>query len=130
VHVGRGGTNFVDDVSGNGVTTINVGDTVQWVWEGDLHHGSDAGSCTTGGGGNPYGNVHPEGYGGCTSDGTWTSGTHMAPFSYSYTFTQSGTFKYFCDVHLSAMTGRVVVNPVSGSSTTATAAPKKVSTKH
>src|SRR5262249_61998741 len=68
VHVGRGGTNFVDDVSGNSVTTINVGDTVQWVWEGDLQHGSDAGSCT-GGGGGPYGNVHPEGYGGggCTS---------------------------------------------------------------
>ncbi len=63
VHVGRGGTNFVDDVSGNGVTTINVGDTVNWVWEGDLQHGSDSGSCTTGGG-NPYGGVHPEGYGG------------------------------------------------------------------
>ncbi|HEY2796835.1 MAG TPA: plastocyanin/azurin family copper-binding protein [Thermoanaerobaculia bacterium] len=110
VHVGRGGTNFVDDVSGNGVTTINVGDTVKWVWEGDLHHGSDAGTCTSGGG-NPYGGVHPEGYAGCTSDGTWVSGTQIAPFSYSHTFTQSGTFKYFCDVHMSAMTGRVVVNP-------------------
>jgi plastocyanin len=124
VHVGRGGTNFVDDVSGNGVTTINVGDTVQWVWEGDLHHGSDAGSCTTGGG-NPYGGLHPEGYGGCTSDGTWTSGTHIAPFSYSYTFTQSGTFKYFCDVHMSAMTGRVVVNPAAPSSTTPKRAKKR-----
>src|SRR5262249_15981118 len=56
VHVGRGGTNFVDDVSGTNTTTINVGDTVNWVWEGDLRHGSDSGSCT-GGGGNPYGNV-------------------------------------------------------------------------
>jgi len=118
VHVGRGGTNFVDDVSGNNTTTINVGDTVQWVWEGDLHHGSDAGSCTTGGGGNPYGGVHPEGYAGCTSDGTWASGAHIAPFSYSFTFTQAGTFKYFCDVHMSAMTGKVVVNPAAASSTT------------
>jgi plastocyanin len=129
VHVGRGGTNFVDDVSGNGVTTINVGDTVQWVWEGDLHHGSDAGTCT-GGGGNPYGGVHPEGYGGCTSDGTWTSGTHVTPFSYSYTFTQSGTFKYFCDVHMSAMTGRVVVNPAAaGASAQAAALLQKRSKK-
>ena len=112
VHVGRGGTNFVDDVSGTGVTTINVGDTVTWVWEGDLHHGSDAGTCSGGGGGNPYG-VHTEGYGGggCTANGKFASGIHMAPFSYSYTFTQSGTFNYFCDVHMNAMTGRVVVNP-------------------
>jgi plastocyanin len=127
VHVGRGGTNFVDDVSGNSETTINVGDTVNWVWEGDLQHGSDAGSCT-GGGGNPYGGVHPEGYGGggCTSDNVFHSGTHTTPWSYSYTFTQSGTFKYFCDVHMSAMTGRVVVNPApTGSSATATAAPRE-----
>jgi plastocyanin len=112
VHVGRGGTNFVDDVSGNNVTTVNVGDTVNWVWEGDLRHGSDSGSCAAGGGGNPYGNVHPEGYGGggCTAAGVWSSGAQMAPFSYSYTFTQSGTYKYFCDVHQSAMTGKVVVN--------------------
>ncbi len=123
VHVGRNGTNFVDDVSGNGVTTINVGDTVNWVWEGDLHHGSDSGSCTTGGG-NPYGGVHPQGYSGCTSDGVFSSGTHTTPFSYSFTFTQSGTFKYFCDVHMSAMTGRVVVNP-AGSLATASAAARK-----
>jgi plastocyanin len=121
VHVGRGGTNFVDDVSGTAVTTINVGDTVKWVWEGDLNHGSDAGTCS-GGGYNPYGGVHPEGTSTCTSDGTWVSGTHTTPFSYSYTFTQSGTFKYFCDVHLGAMTGRVVVNPAPG---TASATPKR-----
>jgi hypothetical protein len=86
---------------------------------GDLQHGSDSGSCTTGGG-NPYGGVHPEQYGGCTSDGVFHSGIHTTPFSYTFTFTQSGTFKYFCDVHMSAMTGRVVVNPApTGSSATA-----------
>jgi plastocyanin len=39
----------------------------------------------------------------------------MAPFSYSYTFTQSGTYKYFCDVHQSAMTGKVVVSAAPSS---------------
>ena len=130
VHVGRGGTNFVDDVSGNNTTTINVGDTVNWVWEGDLQHGSDSGSCV-GGGGNPYGNVHPEGYGGgCTPAGVWSAGTHGAPFSYSYTFTQSGTYKYFCDVHQSAMTGKVVVNPAASASSTMASLRQKRSTKH
>jgi plastocyanin len=128
VHVGRGGTNFVDDVSGTNVTTVNVGDTVKWVWEGDLRHGSDSGSCTGGGGGNPYGGVHPEGYGGsdCTPAGVWASGAQMAPFSYTYKFTQSGTYKYFCDVHQSAMTGKVVVNPVAAG---ASARPQKRSPK-
>jgi len=132
VHVGRGGTNFVDDVSGNNTTTINVGDTVNWVWEGDLMHGSDSGSCVSGGGGNPYGNVHPEGYGGgCTPAGVWSAGTHSAPFSYTYTFTQSGTYKYFCDVQQSAMTGKVVVNPgASSPSTMASALRQKRSTTH
>jgi plastocyanin len=112
VHVGRGGTLFVDDVSGTGVTTVKVGDTVTWVWEGDLHHGSHSGTCT-GGGGSPYGGMTPQGYGGggCTADGLWQSGTQITPFSYSHTFTEAGTFRYFCDVHESAMTGRVVVNP-------------------
>jgi plastocyanin len=113
VHVGRGWTNFVDDVSGTGVTTANVGDTVTWVWEGDLHHGSHSGACVGGGGGgSPYGGMTPQGYGGgCTGDGLWQSGTQIAPYSYSYTLTEAGTFHYFCDVHQNAMTGRVVVNP-------------------
>lgn len=111
VHVGRGGTNFVDDVSGTGVTTINVGDTVLWVWEGDLYHGPDSGTCSGGGG---YYGIHPQGYGtggSCMSTGAFGSGTKLAPYSYTHTFTQSGTFPYFCDVHLGAMTGRIVVNP-------------------
>jgi plastocyanin len=119
VHVGRGGTNFVDDVSGTSVTTVNVGDTVNWVWEGNLQHGSHSGTCsgTGGGGGSPYGGMTPQGYGGggCVGDGDWQSGIHPAPFSYSYTFTESGTFRYFCDVHESAMTGRVTVNPAPAS---------------
>ena len=110
VHVGRGGTFFVDDQSGTGVTTANVGDTVTWVWEGDLSHGTNAGTCSNGGGGG-YG-----GYGGgCSSSGKWDSGIHQSGFSYSYTFTQAGTFPYFCDVHMEAMTGRVIVNTPAAS---------------
>ena len=47
----------------------------------------------TGGGGSPYGGMTPQGYGGgCTGDGLWQSGTQIAPYSYSYTLTEAGTF--------------------------------------
>ena len=44
VHVGRGGTNFVDDASGSATTTIQIGDTVTWVWEGDMSHSVTSGN--------------------------------------------------------------------------------------
>ncbi|HEY3204354.1 MAG TPA: plastocyanin/azurin family copper-binding protein, partial [Thermoanaerobaculia bacterium] len=102
VHVGQGGLLFVDDQSGNSATTIHVGDTVTWVWEGGTSHGVDAGTCS--GGGGPYGEPT------CTASGQWESGIHAAPFSWSQTFTQAGVFPYFCDVHQGAMTGRVIVS--------------------
>jgi plastocyanin len=111
VHVGRGGTFFVDDESGTSVTTIQVGDTVKWVWEGTLNHGTAAGSCSGGGGGG----YDPSA---CTPSGTWDSNIHTTPYSYSYTFPSAGTFHYFCDVHLNAMTGRVVVNAPAASAKT------------
>ena len=45
VNVGQDGTNFVDQVSGNSTSTINVGDTIQWVWSGDGCHSSTSGPC-------------------------------------------------------------------------------------
>jgi plastocyanin len=101
VNVGQGGMRFVDQISGNNVTNIHVGDTVQWVWQGTMGHGVAAGTCTAGGG-----------YGGttCTPTGAWDSNVHTGPFTYSYTFTQPGSFPYFCDVHLGLMTGVVQVN--------------------
>jgi PKD repeat protein len=39
---------FVDEVSGTNVSTINAGDTVTWVWEGDMNHGVTAGVCPAG----------------------------------------------------------------------------------
>ena len=115
VHVGRGGTNFVDDQSGTNVTTVNVGDTVQWVWEGTLSHGTASGTCS-GGGPPPY---TPNGYGnGCDWSGRWQSNVHQTPYTYTYTFTEAGTFPYFCDVHLDAMKGRVIVNAPAASAPT------------
>src|SRR4029077_8634356 len=103
VHVGPNGQiAFVDDQSGNGATSIQVGDTVTWVWDGTMNHGVDSGRCTGGGG---YG-----GGGGCSPDGIFGSGVHSAPFSYSHTFDQAGSFSYFCDVHMALMTGHVTVN--------------------
>jgi plastocyanin len=110
VHVGQGGTNFVDETSGTSVTTVTVGSTVTWVWEPSNNHSTTSGTCV-GGGYGPYGNVRPQGYGdgGCTANGVWGSDTHTAPHTYPFTFTQAGSFPYFCNVHLDAMTGRVTV---------------------
>ena len=109
VHVGRGGMAFVDDASGTNVSTINAGDTVTWVWEGDMNHGVTAGVCTSGGGGG-YG-----GYGGgggdCIAANTWLSPVQAPGTSYSHTFSTAGNFTYYCAVHLSAMTGKVIVQP-------------------
>jgi hypothetical protein len=72
--------------------TINVGDTVEWVWVGSGH------STTSGTPGNP--------------DGIWDSGVHNAPFTFSFTFTTPGTFNYFCSPHgaCCGMIGSVTVN--------------------
>jgi len=110
VHVGRGGMQFVDDVSGTNVSTINAGDTVTWVWEGDMNHGVTAGVCTAGGGGGGYGGYGGSGGGDCIAANTWLSAVQAAG-SYSHTFTAEGNFTYFCSVHLGTMTGKVIVQP-------------------
>ena len=94
---------FWSTATSSSTVTIRVGDTVTWVWAGGLPHGVVAGTCT--GGGGYYGTG-----GGCDATGEFQSGSHMAPFEYSRTFTQAGSFRYFCAVHDNAMTGRVVVS--------------------
>ena len=111
VHVGRGGTYYVDDVSGTGVTSIHVGDTVTWVWEGTMRHSVTSGTCDHSGGGGGYG-----GYGGggvsCDDAHVWTStGLQGSGFTFSWTFASQGTFSYFCAMHQNAMTGKVEVLP-------------------
>ncbi|HTD21246.1 MAG TPA: plastocyanin/azurin family copper-binding protein [Terriglobales bacterium] len=87
--------NFVDVASATSSTTINAGDTVQWDWVSGFHS-TTSGTCS----------------GTCTADGKWDSGAHSAPSTFSFTFNSAGTFAYYCSVHLAAMTGKVIVNPV------------------
>jgi plastocyanin len=92
VDVGPGGSmTFVDRVSGNSTTTIQVGDTVNWIWVSDFHS-TTSGTCTTT----------------CTPDGIWDSGVGQG-LTFSHTFTQAGTFPYYCTAHGAMMQGTVIV---------------------
>jgi len=94
VNVGQGGTNFVDQVSGNSTTTIPVGTTVTWTWVGSPHSVT-SGACPP-----------------CQHDDNFgTEQSFSPPHTFSFTFNTPGTFPYYCTVHLSAMTGTVVVTP-------------------
>jgi plastocyanin len=87
VQVAAGGLKFTpQDV------TINVGDTVQWVWVGSGH------SSTSGTPGHP--------------DGLWDSGVQNAGFTFNHTFNTAGTFSYYCTPHglCCGMVGSVTVN--------------------
>jgi PKD repeat protein len=91
VQVGQGGDRFTDEVSHTSTSTINVGDTVNWVFDG--FHSTTSGNC-------------------CTGDGNWDSGVHSAPFNFPHTFNAAGSFPYFCVVHGAMMTGTVIVQSV------------------
>ena len=101
VNVGQGGNLFKDAQTGSTTTTIRVGDTVLWNWVGNTHS-TTSGVCTSGG----YYD-----YGSCNSDGKWDSGLKTAPDSFSQKFDMAGTFRYYCTVHTSAMTGTIQVQP-------------------
>jgi plastocyanin len=110
-------------VSSTGLTTVTVGTAVTWVWEGTESHSSTSGTCT--GDPGPYGQMGPQGGGGCNSSGLWGSSTHEAPHSYSYTFSQAGNFPYYCSVHENAMTGKVIVTaPAASARAQSRAAPR------
>jgi plastocyanin len=76
--------------------TINVGDTVHWVWDTD-HHSTTS---VTG------------------SAEQWDSGVHNSGYTFDHTFTKVGTFAYYCTMHGSdngngtagGMSGTVTVN--------------------
>jgi plastocyanin len=101
VNVGASGSyTFADAHSGNATSTIHVGDTVKWVFMNNgMYHSTTSGTCT---GGGYYGDN-------CTSDGNWDSGYQMSPATFSHAFNTAGTFKYYCQVHGSSMTGTVIV---------------------
>lgn len=75
VDVGKGSGFGPDDV------TIQPGDTVRWTWRGILIHTVTSGS---------------DGI----ADGMFHSGTHEAPYEFSHTFPNVGTYNYFCIPHL------------------------------
>jgi plastocyanin len=92
VNVGAGGGNtFVDTVTGNSTSTIPVGTTIEWVWISGFHS-TTSGTCTTV----------------CTEDGIWDSGVGSG-MTFTHTFTQAGTFPYFCEAHGAMMQGIVIV---------------------
>jgi plastocyanin len=88
VEVGQGGLMFVPSS-----VTVNVGDTVHWVWASSGH--SVVSGATTG----------------CMSDGVFgTAGTQSTGATYDFTFTTAGSFQYHCGPHCQfGMTGTVVV---------------------
>ena len=57
--------------------TINVGDTVEWVWDQGFHSVQTVA-------GSPV---------------SFDSGDHAPPFTFDYTFTEPGTIRFFCDLH-------------------------------
>ncbi len=87
VQVGAGGLKFTPQN-----VTIQVGDTVQWVWAASGH------SSTSGTPGHP--------------DGMWDSGVQNLGFMFSQTFVTAGTFNYYCTPHgaCCGMIGSVIVN--------------------
>jgi plastocyanin len=101
VTVGHSG-GFFDLVSQSTLSEVHVGDTVKWVWNGTTRHGVTSGTCTMGGYYEP---------GSCDFDGQFSSGARNGPYDFSHTFTEAGTFQYFCPVHGNSMRGRVVVSP-------------------
>jgi plastocyanin len=79
--------------------TINVGDTVRWVWRSSGH------SVVSGTAGNADNQFCSPSETGCANPPLSTNG-----FVYEHTFTQAATFPYYCSVHFSlGMTGIVTV---------------------
>ncbi len=79
-------------------STITVGTTIQWDWvAGAGLHSTTSGSCV-----NTL----------CSPNGFWSSPNRSAPFSFTHTFSQVGTFQYYCMIHGMMMQGAVDVRPV------------------
>jgi plastocyanin len=81
--------------------TVSVGDTVRWTWEGSNHTVTSGTPCTV-----------DSGFCSTADTSCMTAPSSNAGTKYCHTFTQAGTFHYFCRIHCGfGMTGTVVVNP-------------------
>jgi plastocyanin len=67
--------------------TIKVGETVEWVWVSGTHSVTSGSSCT--------------------ADGKFDSANHATPYTYTRTFTETGTFPYFCKYMSHCANGQV-----------------------
>jgi plastocyanin len=95
---------------------ISVGDTVRWTWATDSHSVTSGTDCTADG---QY----------CSPDNTNCDAgiLNNTGFVYEHTFTQAGTYSYFCFLHCFAgMTGVINVGP----SQRATPTPRPRPTPH
>jgi len=90
--------------------TINVGDTVEWVWASGLHS-STSGAI-------------------CIADNKWDSTLLVNPSTFSVTFTAAGTYPYYCVLHcFFGMTGEIVVQePTATPTATVTPTPTATTT--
>src|SRR5207247_508219 len=84
VTVAPGGT-FTFDPS---TVNISVGDTVRWTWAGNGHSVTSGAPCTADG---QFCSPNNTNCGQCV--------TSSQGFVYEFTFTQAGSFSYFCCVH-------------------------------
>jgi len=87
---------------------ISVGDTVRWTWGSDNHSVTSGTPCTADG---QF----------CSPDNTNCDAGILSNtgFVYEHTFTQAGTYSYFCALHCFAgMTGVVNVTPIQRPSPT------------
>jgi plastocyanin len=81
--------------------TIHVGDTVRWTWVSDVH------TVTSGVNGVADGKFCSPKDTSCTTPVPSNTG-----FVYQHTFTQAGTYPYYCVYHFAkGMTGEVIVLP-------------------
>src|ERR1041385_4279650 len=76
-------------LAGTTNVTVNVNDQVVWTWVSDFHSTQ-------------------------SDTDLWNSGVHNQPFSFTNTFTSTGSFPYFCIVH--GFTGTVNVQGAGGGS--------------
>lgn len=78
--------------------TIHPGDTVHWIWDASNHSTTSAAGQAE----------------------SWNSGIQPAGSTFDHTFTQLGTFEYYCLIHgadlgggqVSGMSGSITVAPV------------------
>src|ERR1051326_451382 len=88
--------------------TIFQGDTVKWCWAGDCNggtatlesHSTSSGNCCT------KGTQNGDSW---DSDPSGVSPATSGTFSHTFSVLGNGVFNYFCEVHLSLMTGQVIV---------------------